>query len=723
MAEVTGSIGSEEVVLNNAATEATLRLILQASLATTKAQKEAIKELATKSGLDPKIVEQMNTNAKQSSGMFSNLSTVGWQTADKIRTLDRSISPLVDNLTKGTATLGNVFGAFEAMPGILGVFATALKRVSDFQDENMKMYQQVSTSGVNFGGSLTQLRQAALSTYMTLDQFSSMMKNNGEVFAKMGGTVNQGAKSFVKASNTLLSSDAGNNLRALGYTTEEVNQGMLNYISLTGGRNRQEMQDTAALTKGTTLYLEELDQLAQITGKSREEQQKKLKEEMEEAEFQLFLASKSKEERELIEQNVKRATSLYGKGGADIAKASAMGVAVQGEAGKKLTALSGQTADSIKRDLDLRRTYGAKSQEVQDNEIKGRQSNARDLGRLAGAVGSYSGVLKGNEDAVKLAAKDRIAGEQAIKEQYSEAAKETAERKESEAKDAAKSQQAIQEFGQAIMKLIAPIVQVLTPVVNALATIITKVVKGFDIITFGFGGFVIALGAAVLAINNFTAAKTAEAAKDAASGGLGDLLDKTGKGDKPPKGGGGAGGTVKRFLKSPSVIGTVLSGLMLASDLSDIKKQEKEGTISKEEANKAKGGAWGEAAGSAVGTALGASIGSLFFGIGAAPGAIIGSILGSMVVGSLGKTAGERLGSDSKKAADGAIVSKATNITAGEAGPEIISPIKYFNNLQSELETLNKQTMEMIRYMKETAEYTRRTHDATKSLGGDLFKF
>jgi hypothetical protein len=721
MAEVTGSIGNEEVVLNNAATEATLRLILQASLATTKAQKEAIKELATKSGLDPKIVEQMNTNAKQSSGMFSNLSTVGWQTADKIRTLDRSISPLVDNLTKGTATLGNVFGAFEAMPGILGVFATALRRVSDFQDENMKMYQQVSTSGVNFGGSLIQMRQAALSTYMTLDQFAGMMKNNGEVFAKMGGTVNQGAKSFVTASNTLLSSDAGNNLRALGYTTEEVNQGMLNYISMTGGRNKQEMQDTASLTKGTALYLEELDQLAQITGKSREEQQKKLKEEMEEAEFQLFLASKSKEERELIEQNVKRATSLYGKGGADIAKASAMGVAVQGEAGQKLTALSGQTSDSIKRDLDLRRTYGAKSQEVQDNEIKGRQSNARDLGRLAGAVGSYSGVLKGNEDAVKLAAKDRIAGEQAIREQYSEAAKETAERKESEAKDAAKSQQAIQEFGQAIMKLIAPIVQVLTPVVNALAAIITKVVKGFDTMTLGFGGLVIAAYAAAKALNSMN--KGFGGAGGAGGGGSSGGAGGAGGGGSS----GGAGGAAKGALKRAGVVGSVLGALMLANDISDINKQEKEGTLKKEEASKARSGAVGEAgggvAGGIAGAAAGAALGSVIPILGTAVGGIIGGILGGMGGGSLGKSAGEWLSGNSKKAADGAVVSNPTNITAGEAGPELISPIKYFNNLQSELETLNKQTMEMIRYMKETAEYTRRTHDATKSLSGDLFKF
>lgn len=113
MADVTGSIGNEYVELNNAATEATLRLLLQATLATTKAQKDAIKDLATKAGLDPAAVAAMNTNVKQSTGVFSKLATAGTETANKIRNLDSSISPLIKSLTDGTAQVSGVFSAFE----------------------------------------------------------------------------------------------------------------------------------------------------------------------------------------------------------------------------------------------------------------------------------------------------------------------------------------------------------------------------------------------------------------------------------------------------------------------------------------------------------------------------------------------------------------------------------------------------------------------------------
>lgn len=709
MAEVTGTIGNEYVELNNAASEATLRMILQATLATTKAQKDAIKDLATKAGLDPAVVAAMNTNVRQSTSVFGKLATAGTETANKIRLLDGSISPLIKSLTDGSAQVSNVFSTFEQLPGMLGVVATGFRRLAEYQEKNLDMYQQVSTAGVNFGGSLTTLRQSALNTYMTLDQFSSMIKNNGETFTKLGGTANDGAKAFVKASNTLLSSDAGSKLRALGYTTEEVNQGMLNYLAVTGGRSKAEMQDTAALTKSTTVYLQELDQLSAITGKSREEQQKKLKEEMEEAEFQLFLASKSKEERELIEGNVKRATVLYGKGGADIAKASAMGVAVQGEAGKKLTATSTGTAEAIQRDLALRRQYGAQSKEVYDNEIKGRQSNARDLGRLAGPVGSFSGVLKGNEEAVKLAARDRIAGEKEVAEQYSTAARERAERESSQAKAAVDAQKSVQEFGQAINNLLGPIVKLLTPVVNGLATAISKVVSGFDTITGGFGGIVIAAGAAALALR-----------KLAASGSAADVGGAVG---------GGAKGIGKGLVKKLGLAGTVLGGLMLASDLSGISQQESAGTISKDEASKQRGGAVGETAGGLVG---GVAAGAMAGAVAGPIGAIVGGLIGAFAGGTLGRMGGEALNGPSSKnesserapkMANGGVVTRPTLVEAGEAGSEAIIPLHHLESLKTELQTLNNQTIEMLRYMRGIDDNTRRTVDATKSLNGDQFRF
>jgi hypothetical protein len=111
----------------------------------------------------------------------------------------------------------------------------------------------------------------------------------------------------------------------------------------------------------------------------------------------------------------------------------------------------------------------------------------------------------------------------------------------------------------------------------------------------------------------------------------------------------------------------------------------------------------------------------------AATGAGMGAMLGP-----LGALAGGLIGGgygayknffDGPKMANGGIVTKPTVGMVGENEPEIVSPLRHIESLRTELETLNKQSAEMLKFMRDTAENTRRTTDATVALGGDLFKF
>ena len=52
-----------------------------------------------------------------------------------------------------------------------------------------------------------------------------------------------------------------------------------------------------------------------------------------------------------------------------------------------------------------------------------------------------------------------------------------------------------------------------------------------------------------------------------------------------------------------------------------------------------------------------------------------------------------------------------------------ISGSKTTELLSKEIETLNKNTIEMLKQLKEIADHTRQGVSATKSLGGNLFKF
>ena len=795
MAEVTGTIGNEHVELNNAATEATLRLILAGIQGSSKASADAISKFAKQSGLDPAAVaaansglKNVNTAATPTAGIFKTIATAGTDAATQIRKLDASISPLIGQLLDGTAKASDAFRAFEQLPGVIGIVATGFRRVAEYQEENMKVYQQISAAGASFGGSLTDLRQSALNTYMTLDQFSSLIKNNSEAFSNMGGTVNDGAKAFVQLSKSMIGGDVGSKLMALGYTTEQLNNGMASYIAATGGRNRQEMADTDGLTKGAKAYFEQMDALATITGVQREEQEKAMKEAAANAAWQNHLAELGPIERAKAEAARSEALARGGKGAADALMSAAMGLPPMTKAAQQYTALAPTANAATMKLVDGIKdsTKSVKDIQTQGSAITaGLAKDGRDNAQVYKAMGMAN--MEGSETANKALAAATKAKNQGILTEADAAAQLEQVREEqrkrqadSQASEMAKAEKAMKSIGQVINDILAPAIGVMT-------TWLSKLVQGVAAVFNWFGDLstttklLVAASLAYLVFKNKEiilekAQALTGKGKEALSkvkgmvpghsatnplfvtivggggGGLDDLLDKK-KGKKggktraprktkvplptPPAaatGGAlkGAMGAGKGLLKGAGVAGGIASALMLAGDLSDIEAQKKAGSISEAEATKAKGGAVGEAggglAGGLAGAAAGAALGSVVPILGTAIGGLIGGAIGAWGGGSLGKSAGESLAGGSektppKKMADGGIVTSPTNIIAGDAGPEGIIPMKHFETLQTEMQTLNKQTEEVLKYLKEIADHSSQGVSATKSLMGDLFKF
>lgn len=407
------------------------------------------------------------------SGAFSKgLAVLGGASVDTAKSLGALSKAAFDSVL----SMSSVANALTGLPGPLGTLASVASIAANAIESVAKSYNTLTSSGINFSGSLTNMKLAASGAYMSLDQFASLLSTNSSTLAKMGANVDEGAQAFAKVSNTLNKSPAGDALRSLGYTSEQVNSGLLNYISITGGRNKEELKTVEGqkkLAESAAAYMTQLDGLAQITGQSREEQEKNLKAEMEEASFQAFLATKSKEEQEAIAASMASAGALYGKAGQDIVRSTAMGIAVQGEAGQKLTALSGGTAAAIQNDLAIRKKGGDNLAELNANEAKGRAETAKNLMPLAGAVGTAGGALKGMDVAVKnMAAAQQagIKGEQGFLEQRASIAAKQKEQAASQAASVANAQKSLNELGQQIMSKLMPIFEVVIGVAVKLAT-------------------------------------------------------------------------------------------------------------------------------------------------------------------------------------------------------------------------------------------------------------
>ena len=756
MADVTGRIGNEEVELNNAATEATLKMLLQATLASAKGSKDELNKIAAmaaKAGLDGDSINQANQAVQATTPQMNALGKTAFVLGAAFGAAEKSFQTLWktgQDLAAGTAQASGVLSNMATMlPGPLGKVVQGFSALAAFQEGMLTQYQGLTKAGVNFGGSLTDLRLAASSTYMTMQEFSTLMSTNSATFAKMGGSVDAGARAFVAVSNELNKSSMGSDLRSLGYTAAEVNQGMVDYIAISGGRNRQEMQDTKQLAKESANYLEQLDGLSKLTGESKEALAAKMKDDAAAQAFEGYLLTLDKDGREKAIAARLEAEARGGKGAAQALQAKLMGLPPMTEAAQKfvgtmqggnnaLDGLASNVKDSSKSLDDVKKSGAGLS--------AGLAQDGRNLKGVAAAqimagkdVELFGKALKATNDATRNGVKnteEQIAFEQKI-------SKEAAAQKESEAKAAVESKKALEELGQGILKMVMPFVKMLLPVVNALAPL---------------APYIMAVVAAFAALKGAMAAKAALGALGGGGGGGGGPLDALKGGGGGGAGGGGmlsgmgtglkaAAGGLRAFANPMVIAGAAGFGVAIAAIGAGIAGAAwlmgkalptlAEGLMKFTEIDGGKLGA------AAFGVAkLGVGLLPLApFAIWGLPAAFAMNQLADGVTklaaidpGRLEKVAAgmEKIKAatpsvgDSIKAGIAGLVGKVTG-TASAAEAPAGAPANSggidLNILVNEMQELNSVSTEILRYIKETADNTSKTVDAAKSLNGDLFKF
>ena len=190
MADVTGRIGQDDVELNNVATEATLRLLLQSSLTGNRQTLQSIQNIAAASGLiNRNTVNQINQQNQQQATVLQRVNLASGQVATGLN----NASAVISQLTAGTGNASSALNTLSILlPERLGVFVKGISVMMGYQENLLKSYQQISNAGVSFSGSLTDMRLAAANTYMTLEEFTNVIKNNGTSLVKMGGSYNPG---------------------------------------------------------------------------------------------------------------------------------------------------------------------------------------------------------------------------------------------------------------------------------------------------------------------------------------------------------------------------------------------------------------------------------------------------------------------------------------------------------------------------------------------------
>jgi molecular chaperone GrpE (heat shock protein) len=497
MADVTGRIGDQDVALDNAATEATLKDILAAM----KGQASALSKLsgtAGQAGVNPQAIAAANKGIQQMgaastagsvAGKLLNMTMGGLSkgamllggvlgdiVAGGVQT-GKNLMDLAGKMLDGKGSVSDVFGAFKDLPFGIGAVAGLFQKLVEMQEAELEAYRQITKAGVNLGGELADIRLTALEMGTSLEGFGKLVGENSKLFAQMGGTVNDGAKNFVNLSKDIRNSDVGKNLRALGYSIDDINGSTANYLKMTGGRTAEEMKNTKALAASAGAYMTQLDMLASITGQSREQQEKALQEATANAAYESYLQTLDEEGRKKATAAMQNALAVGGKGAADALKSQLMGLPPMTEAAQSFTALLPNAAkgvadmgnavkDTSKGLTDVNKSYS--------QAMIGSAQDAKNLGKEQMAAMSMTGganaeaAMQAQKNANLLNSKQVKSAEDFDKLQQEIATSQKA-REQSTAAQAAETEQAFKNLSAEFMATLMPVIKELTPVIQDLA--------------------------------------------------------------------------------------------------------------------------------------------------------------------------------------------------------------------------------------------------------------
>jgi flagellum-specific peptidoglycan hydrolase FlgJ len=254
--------------------------------------------------------------------------------------------------------IGRIAGA--AAVG-LGLFAQYEAKARDAQleiatmlaqlkDKLFDTFKDLSNSALTSAGGMTTLREQMKKLSFAMSeagQFAGIIKGAGKELAQIGPTTIKGLEKFIETSADLYESQLGKELQYMGLDREEQMKGTLKFLSLQARLGMQQEKDIKKLSQAAGKYISELDQLAALTGTTRQEQEQAREQIMAIEELRAALIEETakgdaadKDRLKVLQDGIQVATLLSAEGmkdaGASLARTLAAGGVTRAEDAKLL---------------------------------------------------------------------------------------------------------------------------------------------------------------------------------------------------------------------------------------------------------------------------------------------------------------------------------------------------------------------------------------------------
>lgn len=200
-----------------------------------------------------------------------------------VTTSARQTSTALDDLTAAARRADETFSSgILSVPRTLGdtiarVAGDALASPVRFFEARFQTLQRLTDYGINFNYSMRSMETAVNDARMELGEFAGLVKQNSERLAMFGIGVNDGANAFLTTmaeayrQQYRYGNDIETTLRRLGFTVEEIRETFLDYNTLMAYSRSTEVRNSAVRNQQATEYAELLDDIANLTGKRRDQ--------------------------------------------------------------------------------------------------------------------------------------------------------------------------------------------------------------------------------------------------------------------------------------------------------------------------------------------------------------------------------------------------------------------------------------------------------------------
>lgn len=270
--------------------------------------------------------------------------------------------------------------------------------------ELLGSYQQISKSGANFSQDILGMGKSAYESRLNLQEFGDIISKNSANLAGLGGNVTRGAEAFAKLSKGFFDDRSSAQLRDLGYTSKELNE----VLALSVGMQKSTYKDTEegrrrSIQAAQNLAIE-MDAVAKLTGKSREQQMEEMKRAQVdgrvEAKMRLLAAGKSEDEIAQLKEEYQKGLLEAQKNGTEemYKQFFATGTYVTKNAATQSALLGDQSRAMEEQIKAMQSGDMAKAQEARSREGAAAIKNANDttllnlatFGDAAGTAGSIA---------------------------------------------------------------------------------------------------------------------------------------------------------------------------------------------------------------------------------------------------------------------------------------------------------------------------------------------